>query len=88
MHQHEGRGSGRDQGGDTDTARLALNDKSLRSVETAYLGTLEKLDALHRGTMEKAKNEAAAYATGRNLLIGAALLGVALASVPGKHTHG
>lgn len=88
MHRHEGRGSGRDQGGDTDAARLALNDKSLRSVETALLGTSEKLDALHRGAMEQAKNEAVAYATGRNLLIGATLLGVALASVPGKHTRG
>ena len=88
MHRHEGRGSGSGRDQDTDAARLALNDKSLRSAETAWLGTLEKLDALHRGAMEQAKNEAVAYATGRNLLIGATLLGVALASVPGKYTHG
>ena len=68
------------KGGDTDAARIALNGKSLRSSEVVYLGALAKLDAEQHNAMDEARNEvAAAYATGRNLLLGAALLAVALA---------
>jgi methyl-accepting chemotaxis protein len=70
--------------GDTDAARIALNDKSLRGAEAAYLDALEKLDAQRRGAMEEANVQAAtAYATGRNLLFAAALVAAALATVLG-----
>ena len=70
--------------GDSDAARLALNDESLRGAEAVYLGALEKFNAQQRGAMEEAKIEAtAAYLTGRNLLFTAALVAGALAGVLG-----
>ncbi|MDI1271757.1 MAG: methyl-accepting chemotaxis protein [Polaromonas sp.] len=70
--------------GDTDAARVALNEKSQLSVEAVYLGALKKLDALLHSEMEAAQAQAdSAYATGRNLLLTAALIALTLAAVLG-----
>jgi len=70
--------------GDTDAARIALNEKSQLSFEAAYLRALKKLDTLLHSEMEEAKVEADSdYATGRNLLVSAALIALTLAAVLG-----
>ena len=75
-----GKVAGAIKGGDSDAARLALNNTATLAAEAAYLGALEKLNAEQRKTAATAKEEAAAaYATGRNLLIGGAIVGAALA---------
>ena len=72
------------EGGDTDAARIALNEKSLRAAEAAYLGALQKLDDTQAEAMARAPAQAqSAYETARNLMFGAALLGVAVAAVLG-----
>ena len=72
------------KGGDTDAARIALNDKALRGAEADYLKALSELDAYERKAMEAASAQAAAaYAMGRNLLFGAAAVAVALAAMLG-----
>jgi Mn2+/Fe2+ NRAMP family transporter len=72
------------QGGDSDAARTALNDKVMRNAEAAYLSALVKLDEQQRAAGEAATQDAqATYAGGRNLLFGAALLACALAAVLG-----
>jgi len=70
--------------GDTDAARVALNEKSQLSVEAVYLGALKKLNALLLTEMEEAKAKAdSTYATGRNLLLVVALIALTLAAVLG-----
>ncbi len=72
------------KGGDSDAARTALNDKSLASAEAAYMGALKDFDTQQISATEEAKTQAAAaYTTGRNLLLGAALLAVVLALAMG-----
>jgi methyl-accepting chemotaxis protein len=72
------------KGGDTDNARVALNDKALASTEAAYMGALKDFDTQQISATEEARTQAAAaYVTGRNLLLGAALLAVALALAMG-----
>ena len=72
------------KGGDSDTARLALNAKTLRDASDAYLGALTKLGAEQDAAMTAAKaNAESAYANGRNLLLAAAGIAVALALVLG-----
>ncbi|HSW03316.1 methyl-accepting chemotaxis protein [Aquabacterium sp.] len=67
--------------GDTDAARIALNDKALRGAEASLLKALGALDAFERKAMAAATAQAAAaYAVGRNLLIAAAAVAVALAA--------
>lgn len=67
--------------GDMDAARTALNNKAQLGSEAAYMAELKVFDAQQLGAMNDAKAEAdAAYATGRNLLVGVALAAVALAA--------
>jgi len=72
------------KGGDSDAARIALNEKGLRSAQAAYLKALSDLDTLARKNIDEAKAEAtAAYVFGRNMLFGAAALAAVLAAVLG-----
>jgi methyl-accepting chemotaxis protein len=70
--------------GDTDAARQALNDPSLRKTESVYLATLDKLDTTLHAGIEVATTQAAdAYQNGRNMLFGAALVATATAAALG-----
>jgi methyl-accepting chemotaxis protein len=72
------------KGGDTDAARIALNDKQLLNALTRYLGALSKLEAHERKAMESATVLAAdSYENSRNLLLGIALLATGLAAALG-----
>jgi methyl-accepting chemotaxis protein len=67
--------------GDSDAARIALNDKTLLANEGGYLSALKKFDAVLKKSMEDAKSKTNAdYAAGRNLLLLAAMVSVVLAS--------
>ncbi len=69
------------QGGDTDAARLTLNDKSMHKAEAAYLGAMQKLDDVEGNLLAGAPaHAAAAYAMARNLLLVVAAVGVAIAA--------
>src|SRR4030095_12052023 len=75
-----GKVAGAIKNGDSDAARIALNDKTTLAAEAAYLNALEKLNAEeHRGWAQAMEKAAASYATGRNLLIAGAIVGAALA---------
>jgi len=72
------------KGGDTDAARTSLTDKAMRGAQAGYLSALKTLVSLQLAAMEAAKADAtAAYATGRNLLLAAAPLALALAAALG-----
>jgi methyl-accepting chemotaxis protein len=72
------------KGGDTDAARIALNDKSLRDTEASYLAALSELEAFERKAMEAAKTQAdLVYVDSRNMLFGAAVLAGAIAALLG-----
>lgn len=66
--------------GDSDAARIALNDKTVRETEFAYLQALGKLDKQQAASLTDAKQNAAKdYVLGRNLLFAVAALSVILA---------
>ena len=70
--------------GDSDAARLQLNSKSLHDASAAYLGALAKLGIAQQEAMNVAKADAErAYASGRNMLLVAAGIAVALALMLG-----
>ena len=69
--------------GDSDAARIALNEKGLRGSEATYMKALDELYAQQTASLLEAKQTAAAaFVAGRNLLfavaIGAILLAVGL----------
>ena len=67
-----------------DTARQQLNEKSMRFATETYLGALTQLSSIERKAMEAAQLEAGqAYASGRNLLWGAAAVSALLAAALG-----
>ncbi len=77
-----GKVAGAMKGGDSDAARLGLNEKATLQAEAAELGALAGLEA----TMSKAGAAALesaqdTYVRARNLLIGSGVVGVALAVV-------
>ena len=68
------------KGGDTDAARIALNEKGLRAAQDAYLHALRSLERLESEEMDAAQAAAAAsYATARNAMVVAAVVCAALA---------
>ncbi len=68
------------QSGDTDAARVDLNGKDMRAVEAAYVAALTQLDEQqHKATEVATAHAADTYIVGRNLLLAAALVAVALA---------
>jgi methyl-accepting chemotaxis protein len=68
------------KGGDTDAARVLLNDKTQLSAETAYLGALKEFSAGQRRDMDESKVTAQdAYSSGRNLLLITALISISVA---------
>ncbi|WP_318013846.1 methyl-accepting chemotaxis protein [Paucibacter sp. DJ2R-2] len=70
------------KGGDTDAARIALNEKSLRSAQSSYLAALSELVEREGRAMDAAKTQADyAYAESRSLLLFAALFAGVLAVV-------
>ncbi len=70
--------------GDSDGARTALNEPAIRSAESALLGALAKLDGIEKQEMEEARLESInTYRTGRNMLLGVAVIAATLAGVLG-----
>lgn len=65
--------------GDTDAARSALNDKSMRKVETQYLEVLTRLDRYVEEAMTAASHQSTAtYLSSRTLLLAAAGISVVM----------
>jgi methyl-accepting chemotaxis protein len=72
------------QGGDSDAARTALNDKTLRSTEATYVVALQALATHQAAAMTQAQQQSeASYANARNLMLAAAVMGAALAALLG-----
>jgi methyl-accepting chemotaxis protein len=70
--------------GDSDTARLGLNDKVVRATETALLDALKILDVHQQKALEDGRSAAdATYANSRNLLIGVAVIAAILSATLG-----